>query len=48
MSQKEDGLKVLFILMALGALVIAMLSYGCDHEDQPRGGDDEPRPIFLR
>ncbi|HEX3656922.1 MAG TPA: hypothetical protein VHV55_13985 [Pirellulales bacterium] len=47
MSQQNDGLKVLLIVMFLGALVIAMLSYGCSSDDQP-GAGDEPNPVFSR
>jgi hypothetical protein len=47
MSQENDGLKLLLVVMFLGALVIAMLGYGCSSDDQP-GGADDPHPVFSR
>ncbi|HEY5315060.1 MAG TPA: hypothetical protein VIK18_21190 [Pirellulales bacterium] len=48
MSRQEEGARVLLLVVLMGAIIIAVMSYGCEHDPRAAPVNDDPFPVFLR
>ena len=46
MAEHDENLKILVFVIAIGILVVVLLTRGCETEEPPAG--NEPAPMLFR